>query len=232
MRGDLRIDGETLAVCDVAGGLGERHVDVKSALVDDGIEDEERLFRRRQWRQCLIQQAREHGIALCVIVEDLAFSRRRFIPAEARRVFLAPTQRPRHLPHEKITPAVLSQRQPERGSGFVQRPRQSVGQGQAHRANLPLQWNFRPAVARLHDVRHQRPVEHDVVRNPVWILLGNRDDVLGDGPARKPDLWLAVINHIGDTQDVGRRVAGVAKHACVFERDGRPRLDIEKYFRH
>ncbi len=46
-RGDLRVDRDPLVVGDIACGLGERDINMETALVDNGIEDEERLLFRR-----------------------------------------------------------------------------------------------------------------------------------------------------------------------------------------
>src|SRR5262245_14679595 len=107
MRGDLRIDGEALAVCDVAGGPGERHVDVKAALINDRVESKLRLFRRRQRRQCAANQALHRDVALTVFLESLAGLWTVMPTDQARRIAFTPRQRPRHLPHKEVTLAVL-----------------------------------------------------------------------------------------------------------------------------
>src|SRR5262245_47759315 len=82
MFGDLCIDCGALVASDITGSLSERHIDVKSALIDDGVVNEDRLLRRRQRRQCAVHQTREHGIALGVLLEEFTFFRLGLIPTD------------------------------------------------------------------------------------------------------------------------------------------------------
>src|SRR5262249_40074676 len=137
--GDLLVDGDPLGVGDRARGPGELDVDMKSALVDDGVEDEQRLLGRRQRGQCAIYQALELDVAVAIFLEAFAVFRVVMPTNEVRRVALTPRQWPRHLAHEPVALAVLLQRDAESSGGVVQRSREGGDQAQCHRAKLPLE---------------------------------------------------------------------------------------------
>src|SRR5262252_6584612 len=117
-RGDLRVDRDPLVVGDIACGLGERGINVESALVNGGVEDEDRLFRRQQRRQRAEHGAFDHDVAFAIFLEAFAVFRVVMPTNEVRRVALTPRQWPRHLAHKLVALAVLLQRDAE-SSGSV-----------------------------------------------------------------------------------------------------------------
>src|SRR5262249_61737781 len=98
-RGNFGIEGEVFVTGDAARSLGEWNIAAKSTLVDNGIEDEKRLFRRRQRRQCAVHQALHRDVALAVIMEALGLSFGGLVPTnEIRRVLLWTGRRRRQPP--------------------------------------------------------------------------------------------------------------------------------------